>query len=83
MAIPRRFFRPTWAEVHLQALRENIRRFRRRARQMQRQYAAGELDWPQVKVRLQAWNAHAATAASYRLRERIFASLPFVRETTA
>jgi len=30
MAITRRFFRPTWAEVHLGALRENLRRFRRR-----------------------------------------------------
>ena len=26
----RRFFRPTWAEVHLGALQENLRRFRRR-----------------------------------------------------
>jgi len=30
MAIMRRFFRPTWAEVHLGALQENLRRFRRR-----------------------------------------------------
>jgi hypothetical protein len=64
-------------------VRENIRRFRRRARQMQRLYAVGDLDWPQVKVRLQAWNAHAATADSCRLRERLFAGLPFVRVTTA
>jgi len=30
MTSARRFFRPTWAEVHLGALRENLRRFRRR-----------------------------------------------------
>ncbi|MDD5628612.1 MAG: alanine racemase [Elusimicrobia bacterium] len=30
MTSTRRFFRPTWAEVHLGALRENLRRFRRR-----------------------------------------------------
>jgi len=30
MANTRRFFRPTWAEVRLGALRENLRRFRRR-----------------------------------------------------
>ncbi|MBI5238978.1 MAG: alanine racemase [Elusimicrobia bacterium] len=29
-ASARRFFRPTWAEVHLGALQENLRRFRRR-----------------------------------------------------
>jgi len=30
MTNTRRFFRPTWAEVHLGALRDNLRRFRRR-----------------------------------------------------
>jgi len=30
MSATRRFFRPTWAEVHLGALQENLRRFRRR-----------------------------------------------------
>lgn len=69
--------------THRYLVRENIRRFRRQARQMQRLYAVGEMNWPQVKVRLQAWNAHAATADSYRLRERVFAGLPFVRVTTA
>ena len=30
MTTTRRFFRPTWAEVHLGALQDNLRRFRRR-----------------------------------------------------
>lgn len=30
MATTRRFFRPSWAEIHLGAIRENLRRFRRR-----------------------------------------------------
>lgn len=58
---------------------ENIRRFGRYARLMQREYAAGLMMWDDIKPRLASWNAHAATADCYRLRCRVFKSLKFVR----
>ena len=59
--------------------RENIRRFRRYGRVLQRLYAVGEMGLRDVKARLASWNAHAATANGYRLRCRVFAALRFTR----
>ncbi len=59
--------------------KENIRRFRRYGRRMQRLYAAHRLTWEDVKSSLMAWNAHAATADSLALRRRVLSGLVFVR----
>lgn len=60
-------------------VKENIRRFRRRVRVMQRLYAVGRLSWNDVKVRLASWNAHAATANCVGLRRRLLGGLLFER----
>ncbi|MBN1347718.1 MAG: RNA-directed DNA polymerase [Phycisphaerae bacterium] len=64
---------------HRYLSKENIRRFRRRGRAMQRRYAAGEMGWEEVKARLCSWNAHAATADSWGLRCRLLGGLKFGR----
>lgn len=58
---------------------ENIRRFRRLGRALQRRYTFGQIDWPYILARLRAWNAHAATANSLSLRRRLLGSLRFER----
>jgi len=58
---------------------DNLRRARRRMRQMQEDYRRGLISWAGVKESLQSWNAHAAYGDTWRLRERVFDSLPFVR----
>jgi retron-type reverse transcriptase len=59
--------------------KEGIRRFRRRGRRLQREYAAGALSWNEVEPCLAAWNAHAATADSWALRRRVLNELVFKR----
>jgi len=60
-------------------VRSNVVRFRRRLRALQREYAQGAIEWPDVVVRLQAWNAHAAHGNTWALREQIFSRHPFGR----
>jgi retron-type reverse transcriptase len=59
--------------------KEGIRRFRRRGRLLQRLYASGRISWDYVKLRLAAWNAHAATADCRALRRRVLGRLVFSR----
>lgn len=59
--------------------KDNVRRFRRRVRRMQRQYAAGELGLGEVRQRLMSWRGHAAQADTYLLCRRLFASISFQR----
>lgn len=65
--------------THRFLTKENIRRFRRRARSFQERYASGELEWKEIRPRLASWNAHAATADCWALRRRIFGSLAFTK----
>lgn len=67
-----------WA-THRFLTKENIRRFRRRGRALQRDYARGVRTWEQVKASLAAWNAHAATANGWNLRRRVLGRLKFKR----
>jgi retron-type reverse transcriptase len=62
---------------HRRLVAGNVKRFRRRVRKMQREYAAGRLAWEDVEPCLQAWNAHAAHGDTWRLREEIFEESPF------
>lgn len=59
--------------------KENIRRFRRRGRLLQTEYAMGLISWERVKASLAAWNAHAATADGLKLRRRLLGRLRFRR----
>ena len=65
--------------THRRLDRGNWIRFRRRARELQGAYAAGEMDWPEVQSRLMAWNAHASHGDTWRLRERLYDELVFRR----
>ncbi len=77
---PTRFLGYRCWPTHSFLTKENIRRFRRRGKALQRRYSNGELDWSDIKVRLASWNAHAATANGYRLRCRLLSDLSFKRD---
>jgi retron-type reverse transcriptase len=59
--------------------RENVWRFRRRLREMQQQYARGDLFWSDACCRIMSWMGHAQQADTYRLRERLLFEHPFRR----
>ena len=65
--------------THRLLVKENVRRFRRRARQMQRKYANHELQLCDVRQRLMSWAGHASQADTYLLRRRLFATIGFQR----
>lgn len=62
--------------------KENVWRFLRRARQMQRDYAEWRLSFAAIYQRLMSWNGHARQANTYRLRCRLFDTIRFQRATT-
>ena len=62
--------------------KENVRRFLRRVRGMQADYAAGRVSFPDVHQRLMSWSGHARQANTYRLRCRLFDRISFQRATT-
>jgi hypothetical protein len=64
-------------------VRPNVVRFRRRLRALARAFAAGEMDWDDVKPRVQAWIAHAAHGETWRLRRQIFSQCAFQRRSAA
>jgi len=51
--------------------KRNVRAFRRRVRWMKRAYAAGLLDWDDIRLRLDSWLGHARQADSERLIRRL------------
>ncbi|MBE7458652.1 MAG: RNA-directed DNA polymerase [Planctomycetia bacterium] len=76
---PTRFLGYRCWPTHRFLTKENIRRFRRYGRWLQEAYSRGSMTWQDIKPRLAAWNAHAATADSLSLRYRVLSALPFVR----
>ena len=76
---PTRFLGYRCWPTHRFLTKENIRRFRRRGRVLQREYAQGAKSWEEVKASLAAWNAHAATADGWELRRRVLGRLKFTR----
>ena len=65
--------------THRLLARENVRRFRRRLRRLQGQYARHEIDFEGILRRVRGWIGHARQADTYLLRERLFAEHPFRR----
>ncbi len=57
----------------------NVKRFRRRLRRMQLDYAAGEISGEDIRVRLISWIGHASHASTYELIKRLLRDHPFVR----
>jgi retron-type reverse transcriptase len=58
---------------------ENVRRFRRRLRDLQGQYARYEITLAAARTRILSWIGHARQAGTYCLRRRLFAEHPFRR----
>ena len=58
---------------------ENLKRARRRLRQMQRDYGDGLLDIDEITQSIRSWVAHLEHGDTWRLREKIFSSLVFSR----
>jgi retron-type reverse transcriptase len=57
----------------------NLRRARRRLRRLQASYRRGEIELTKVSQSVQSWIAHLAHGDTWRLRERVFASLAWAR----
>jgi retron-type reverse transcriptase len=62
---------------HSRLAKDNIVRFRKRIRDLESEYAQGELAWKEVRERVQAWIAHAAHGDTWKLRERLLAQFSF------
>ena len=58
-------------------VRENVVRFRRRMRELQRAFGRGEIGWKQMQPRVQAWIGHAAHGNTWKLREQLFGQFAF------
>ena len=62
---------------HLRLVRPNVVHARRRLRQLAEAWHAGAIAWEQVQQSVQAWVGHAQHGDTFRLREQIFAEIPF------
>ncbi len=58
---------------------DNLRRARRRLKQLQADYARGEVTLKDLIQRLQSWDAHLKHGDTYRLRQDIFSQYTFTR----
>ncbi len=59
--------------------KDNVRRFRRRIRDMQQSYATGDISLPEIQERMMSWSGHACQADTFRLRCNLFAGMLFRR----
>jgi retron-type reverse transcriptase len=58
---------------------DNLRRARKRLKQLQTDYACGEIPLPKIVERLQSWEAHLKHGDTYRLRNDVFNQYTFTR----
>jgi retron-type reverse transcriptase len=58
-------------------VRGNVVRFGRRMKRLQREFAAGVIDWERVDQSVRAWIAHASFGDTWLLRERILERFAF------
>ncbi len=68
--------------THRLLAKENVRRFRRRVRRMQRDYAQRRASIPEIRQRLMSWLGHARQADTHRLVASLLATMVFQRATT-
>lgn len=68
--------------THREIRKNNIRDFRRRVRNMRQAYAAGDMDWEDIKPRLDGWIGHARQANSVCLLRRLSREWTFQRGKT-
>ena len=60
-------------------VRGNVVRFGRRMKRLQRDFAAGVIDWDRVQQSVRAWIAHASFGNTWLLRERTLERFAFDR----
>ena len=65
--------------THRLLVKDNVRRFRRRVRKMEEEYARGAMTLEEVRQRLMSWSGHASQADTCVLRCRLFANMRFQR----
>jgi retron-type reverse transcriptase len=65
--------------THRLLTQQNVRRFRRRMRWMQRSFAAGHLSLRAVRPRIMSWISHASHANTYRLRADLLDKMSYQR----
>jgi retron-type reverse transcriptase len=65
--------------THVKLAADNVRRFRRRLRDLADRYARHEVEWPAVCSRVNAWLGHARQADTWTLRWRLLTEQPFRR----
>ena len=68
--------------THRLLARENVRRFRRRMRWKQREFASGRIGFDAIRPRIMSWIGHARHADTYRLRADMFRRMFFQRAAT-
>jgi retron-type reverse transcriptase len=66
-------------QVYLRVRAENLRRARRRQRQLQEDYAIGRISQQDLTHSLQGWGAHLEHGDTWQLRQQIFTSLACAR----
>lgn len=66
-------------EVCLRVRSGNLRRARRRLKQLQEDYAKGKIELADVDRSVQSWIAHLDHGDTWRLRSKVFADLVFSR----
>lgn len=62
---------------------DNLRRARKRIKQLQRDYEAGKLTLKPLVQRLRSWEAHPMHGDTYRLRRRVFDAYGFKQRNGA
>lgn len=67
--------------THRLLAKENVRRFLRRLRKMQRAYSLGRMAFTDIRRRLASWVGHAQQADTHRLLCRLFDTIIFQRAT--
>jgi hypothetical protein len=65
--------------THRLLVKDNVWRFRRRLRRLQRQYARYQISLAEARQGILSWIGHARQADTYRLRRRLFGEHPFRR----
>lgn len=60
-------------------VRENVVRFRRRLREMQRAFGEGRTTRQEVRARIHSWIGHAAAGDTWRLRQQLFAQFTLLK----
>lgn len=66
---------------HRLLVKDNVRRFRRRVRKMQDQFARRQIGPADIRQRLMSWCGHARQADTYVLRQRLLGTIGFRRAT--